>query len=384
MTQNELKSLFSRPERPNHSVLSVYLNVDQSQQANRNRGFETQLKETVSAIRKTIEDPAELERFKIAAHHIEDFVSAYQCAGRALALFFDTTDGFFRHEQLDVPLASQVRWNRELYLQPLAAAQDEFERFGVVLIDNAHRRLFSVFLGEVEEFIRGRFDVRKVRHIKTVGMDHLGSASHVQRKADEQIRANLREVVKDVDWLVQTNGVHSLVFAGASEITAELRTLLPKRLAMRVIGTVEIPIEAPARDVLDAVRPLTEAHERDTEVQTVKEVVTAAAKKQKAVAGLSRTLNAVNQARVWQLIYSDGFASPGFECSKCAALFSMERESCMNCGGKVLPVRDVVERAVEHTLRRGAKIEVVKGEARASLDSAGGIAAFLNARTASL
>src|SRR5262245_57466132 len=41
MTTNDLRSLFSRPERPTPSALSVYLNVDQSEQANLNRGFET-------------------------------------------------------------------------------------------------------------------------------------------------------------------------------------------------------------------------------------------------------------------------------------------------------------------------------------------------------
>jgi hypothetical protein len=35
-----------------------------------------------------------------------------------------------------------------------------------------------------EEHIREGFDHRKVRHTKTVGMNHMGSASHAQRKAD--------------------------------------------------------------------------------------------------------------------------------------------------------------------------------------------------------
>jgi peptide subunit release factor 1 (eRF1) len=40
-----------------------------------------------------------------------------------------------------------------------------------------------------------------------------------------------------------------------------------------------------------------------------------------------------------------------------------------------------VEHAIEHALRKGAKIEVVKGAASESLISAGGIGAFLRART---
>ena len=77
MTQSDLQLLFSHPERPYQSVLSIYLNVDQSRRSNQNRGFEQQLKDMISSIRATIHDAAEMERFVTAAHHIEDFVSAY-------------------------------------------------------------------------------------------------------------------------------------------------------------------------------------------------------------------------------------------------------------------------------------------------------------------
>jgi peptide chain release factor subunit 1 len=354
MTQSDLQLLFSRPERPHCSVLSVYLNVDQSQRSNWNRGFEKQLKNLTSSIRSTIHDAPELEGFTVAAHHIEDFVSAYEPGARGLVMFFDGLDGFFWHQELGVPIHSQARWDRELFSQPLANALDQFERYGVVLVDRSRLRLFTVFLGEIEEFVREGF----------------GPNVH------------LRRAIEDVDWLVQIKQVHRLVLAGTSEITSELRSLLPKRLALRVIGAVDVAVDAAARDVLAATLAIAVEYERSAEVQTVKEVVGAAARNEKTVAGLGRTLKAVNSERVWELIYSEGLASPGFECVKCAALFSLEKTSCPYCGGSVNPVSNVVERAVEHALRTGAKIEVVTGEASASLHKVGGIGAFLKARTA--
>jgi peptide subunit release factor 1 (eRF1) len=47
-------------------------------------------------------------------------------------------------------------------------------------------------------------------------------------------------------------------------------------------------------------------------------------------------------------------------------------------------VENVVERAVEHALRNGAKIEVVTGNAAAGLRAGGGIGAFLKTRTGTL
>src|SRR5438105_1953316 len=94
------QNLFSRPERQDDAVLSVYLNVDQSRQANLNRGFEKELRDLMASIRSSIHDAASLERFIRAAHHINGFVSTCEPHARGLALFFDDTDGFFWHKEL--------------------------------------------------------------------------------------------------------------------------------------------------------------------------------------------------------------------------------------------------------------------------------------------
>jgi peptide chain release factor subunit 1 len=365
-------------------VLSVYLNVDQARQANLNRGFEKRLKDMLSTIRTTIHDAPEIERFTAAAHHVTDFASAYAPHARGLAMFFDAVDGFFWHSDIDVPLHTDARWDSEAFSRPLANALDQFERYGVVLVDRTSMRLFSVFLGEIEELSSLRLGTERTRHIKTAGTDHIASASRIQHKADEQVRINLQRVVTLVDSFVQKNQVQRLILAGTSEVTSELRDLLPKRLSLRVIGTVDIFAGAPLEKVLAATLPIAGEYERDTEVQTVKEVVTAAAKHEHALVGLGHTLKAVNSERVWQLIYAEGFTAPGFECSKCSALFSLENPSCHYCGAAVRPISDVVERAVEHAVRNGVKIEVVTREAAAALAAAGGIGAFLKTRTASL
>ena len=131
--------------------------------------------------------------------------------------------------------------------------------------------------------------------------------------------------------------------------------------------------------------PIAAQFERDTEEALVTALVTSAAKSGRVVIGLGHTLHAVNQRRVWQLVYADGFHSPGYECPRCAALFSTETTSCPFCGSTVLPIEDVVERAVDHAIRKGVGIEVIRSEeAESSLMNAGGIGAFLRTRTASV
>jgi peptide subunit release factor 1 (eRF1) len=382
MTKNELQSLFSRPERSNATVLSVYLNVDQSRQANLNRGFETELNDLAVSIRQGINDPLEAERFDRAMQHVSDFAATYRPHARMLAMFFDTVDGFFWHQEFDLHVESTARWNRAIFSQPLANAVDQFEQYGVVLADRTTVRLFAAFLGEIQEDVRKDFGPARTRHIKTTGTDHIGSASQLQRKADEQVRSNLRQAVALVETFVQNRKLNRLILAGTTEVTSALQGLLPKGLSRIVIGTVNLPINATPRDVLQAVEPVAIEYERRDERKTVEEVVTIAAKSDKAVVGLDRVLEAVNFNRAWRLVYVDGLSAPGFECTQCAALFASQDASCSYCGGAVNAEENVVALAVEQAVRKGAIIEVVSRNAAASLQDVGGIGVLLKTRTA--
>ena len=381
MKQEDLSLLFARPARKRNCVLSLYLNVDQSEPANLNRGFETRLKEMASALRKSQKHGVEREALASALHRVTDFVSVYRAAGCALAVFVDDSDGFFWHGELPFRVTNEIRWDREPLLQPLANALDELESYGVVLADRTKFRLFGVQLGQIEEILSKEISAKRVRHVKRTGSEHAESSSRMQRKADNQVRSNLREMVRQVDRVIQSNRIRRLVIAGTPETTAELRDLLPARVALNVIGETPLRMDASPEQILKVTRPISEAYERRTEVERINQVITAAQKKERAVLGLGHTLHALNSGRVWELIYSAGFVTPGFECLECFALFSTQTPVCAYCGSKVAPVHNVVERAVEHAIRKQAKVEVVKGEASASLDSAGGIGAFLKTRT---
>ena len=385
LTTDDLHKLASRPERAEKIVLTLYLDVDQSKQANQNRGFEKQVKDMLSTVRGRIHHEGEMKAFEIASQRTEDFVARYHVSGRGLAIVFDASDGFFWNLEADFPICSDIRWGREVFVGPLAVAIDEYERVGIVLLDRANLRLFTMFLGEVEEHIQEGFNHRNVRHTKTVGMNHMGSASRAQRKADEQIRLNLRHVAKDMQVMLEQRGVRRIILAGSPEITTELRAILPKRLGSQVIGTADVATSATIEEIRTAAASVAEKFERDSEDALVTDLVTSAAKSRRVVTGLGHTLHALNQRRVWHLVYADGFHSPGYECPQCAALLSIDTTSCSVCGSAVTPIEDVVERAVDHAVRRGAIVEVIRSErAESSLMNAGGIGAFLRTRTASL
>jgi peptide subunit release factor 1 (eRF1) len=384
ITLSEIQTLASRPARPCTSVLTIYLDADQSRQANLNRGFENELRDMLTNVRNGISDDAELQRFQSAQKRVMDFFATYEIRARGLALAVDVSDGFFWSSDLDFPVRNEIRWDRCVFVQPLAVAIDENETVGVVLVDRANVRAFTMSLGRVREHIREKFDPKKVQHTKTAGMDHLGSAGRAQRIADEHVQQYLRHVTRNIDPLFELHGVRRIVLAGSPEITAALTMHLSKRLETRVIGRVDIPLGATLDEIQAAVAPIAERFERETEEALVTDLVTSAAKSKVAVVGVGHTLQALNERRVWQLLYVDGLYSSGYECPGCAALFSAETTVCSKCGSRLAAVANVVERAVDRAARIGARIEVVRSEKPESvLLNAGGMGAFLKTRTAS-
>jgi peptide chain release factor subunit 1 len=384
LTLNDIHTLASRPKRADTSVLTVYLDLDQSKQANLNRGFETQLKDMLAGVKERINDENEFSAFERARKRIESFVEQHGVGALGLALAFDASDDFFWYQELKFPVVNRARWDREVFVEPIAAALDEYERVGIVLLDRANLRLFTMCMGELQEHVRQTFDHKKVRHTKTVGMNNLGAASHAQRKADEEVRVNLRQMIKRLDHTTTEFNVHRIILAGSPQNTGQLRALLPKRLASRVIGTVDLAINATPEIVRNAAAALAENFEGQTEQVLVTDLITCAAKAGNVVNGLADTLDALNQGRVWQFVYAETFHAPGYECIECGALFSQEANSCSVCGSTLHPIENVVETAVHHAIGRGVKVEVIRGEkAESDLMKAGGIGAMLRSRTAS-
>jgi peptide chain release factor subunit 1 len=383
LTLNDIHTLAARLKRAEKSVLTVYLDIDQSNQANLNRGFETQLRNMLMPFKDSINDETELKRFELASQRIQNFVGQHSVSARGLVVVFDVYDGFFWSQELKFPVSNRSRWGRGVFVEPLAAAIDEYERVGIVLLDRANLRLFTMCVGELEEHVREAFDHRKVRHTKTVGMNNLGAAGRAQRKADEQVRLNLRQMIERIEPAVVQFSIHRLILAGSPEITAQLNVLLPKRLASQVIGTVHLDINATTAEIAKTAAPIAENFERQTEEALVTDLVTDASKGGPAVTGLAHTLHALNQGRIWQLVYAHSFRAPGSECAECGTLFSPETTSCLTCSSTIQPIENVVERAINRAVDQGVRVEVVRGEtAESELINAGGIGALLRTRTA--
>jgi peptide chain release factor subunit 1 len=375
LSKVDLESLMQREATPGSPVLSVFLDTDQSRQINIERGFEVVLKDMLREIRQKLDKEARQE-FDADAEQIRQFVADYRDVKRGLVVFCDASEKLFWHRELNVRVRNRARWDEPPFVGPLIEMLDEYERYAVVLTDRKQARFFTIFLGEIE--IRGRAEAdQDVTRVNEIGMDHIESQMTIQHKADQHAHLHLKNVAELTARLARVREFDRLILAGPVEATSELSGLLPKALRAKVVRQISLPLNGSDALVLEETLKVEGEIEREHETELVRQLIDAAPAHLKAVVKLAPTIQAIQEQRVWQLIYVDGFAPPGSQCGNCKALYAGEKATCDYCGQAVKGVSDFIGRAAERVLEMQGRVEEVRGLAAESLQQYGNIGAFL-------
>ena len=375
ISKRDLEDLMQREAKPGSPVLSIYLDTDQGKAINVNRAFEVILKNTLREVQQPLDKPRRKE-FEADAQRVLAFLEDYRDPKRGLVIFCDASEDFFWFRALGVGVRNGVWWRDTPHVRPLIELLDEHERYGVLLTDRGQARLFTIFLGEIEEHVQA-FAKADVTHVKTSGADHLRSQMNFQRKADEHAHSHLKHVAELMSRLARVHEFDRLILAGTVEATSQLYGLLAKPLRTRVTGKVSLPVETSEARVLEETLKIEAEVERKRETELVEELITVANKREKAVLGVDETLLALQERRIWQLLYADGLTARGSQCTKCEALLAKESEPCPYCGGSVRAVDDLIALAAAEVLQVQGKVEQVRGVAAERLKEVGSVGAFL-------
>src|ERR671918_23291 len=178
ISKNDIDELLERKPVPDSPVLSVYLDIDQSKAVNLNRRFQLSLNDMLRSIEGRLDEGA-LKSFSADADRARQYVSDLEPRAKGLILFCDDSENFLWAREIQALVRNRARWSDRAYILPLLEILDEYERYGVVLVDKAHARLFTIFIGEIEEHYDALAPA-SVKHVKTTGTDHLLSERRFQ------------------------------------------------------------------------------------------------------------------------------------------------------------------------------------------------------------
>ncbi len=342
-------------------VLSLYLNV------NPLRRTVEKYKLALRRLLASVEDqanPADAQRVT------RYFDFEYNWQGRGVACFSCQADGFWRAYPLFVPVEDSVFVNPRPYVKPLSNLLDNYARHGVAVVDREGVRLFTFFMGQLEE-ASGTFgeDVKRQR-----GGGR--SAARFQRAAEETVERNIKDAVEEAIHFFESSCKRIMV-AGTDENISQFRSQLPKMWQERVVGTFNVSANATPAEIGELALGVAQQAAVERERALIEQIVTAANKGGNAVMGLADTVAALQAGRVLQLVIAEGYEAPAFRCSNCGYLSVATATACNFCGGAMQAVPDVVNTLVRRTLEAGNNVVVVSQDDSASLGTFDQIGALL-------
>jgi peptide subunit release factor 1 (eRF1) len=271
----------------------------------------------------------------------------------------------------------------EPFLLPLVYALDEYERYGVVYVDQERWRVFEVFLGEIAE-VKDAFLALDTEAWRRLSLDapgrrfNLGGiarggagqdlfAKRLAAWEERFYKALAHELVRHVE----ERGFTRLLLMGPEEHTKLFLGYLPKRLKEKVVAelpSLPHPGASPG-EVLKRLEPVLEEVERQAEVRLLEELEEAYPKAAFGPEVLAR----VQEGRVelWVLpwhLEKEVYACDGLYLAEEAQALAY----CQNPEKKPLAVV-LPELAAGYA----AQLEFVRGEAEKRLLERGGMAALL-------
>jgi peptide subunit release factor 1 (eRF1) len=353
-------------------VLSAYLDLEPQRQPR--HAYRIVLEDLAKEIRSGL-DRKTREEFQADVTRVQEWLDGQEPHGNGVAVFVSEPRKFFQAHWLPVRVKDHLAWDLTPDVAPLLEVADEYERYAVALVENDRARLFTVFMGAIEESDSVRDKEVPPRHDKG-GV----SQSHFQHHHDLHVLWHLKRVAGRLAALFRRRAFDRLILAGPEEVTSELRPLLPDPLARRVAAVVPLETYANEREVLEKTLEIEAGVEREAEERLLQELFETAGAGGRATRGVAPTLEALWLGEVRTLVVADGAQGQGSECPNCGRLEPGNVATCPACGSAMRPVHDVVHRAMARTIEQAGRVEVVHGDAARRLLQAGGLGALLRFR----
>ncbi len=372
-------------------VLSLYLDLNPAKPENANRAYALRAKDAMKALKV----PQDLQERILE-------VLKNQVLEAKTAVFFASEKVFETLLlQVELPLVSSLKTTflgekesrfftdgalahyGEPFLLPLIYALDEYERYGVVYLDQERWRVFEIFLGEVQEVSDAFLALdteawRRLsldapgRRFNLAGISRGGAGQDLFAKRlaawEERFYKNLSH---ELEKLTEERGFTRLILMGPEEHTKLFLGYLPKRLEEKVVAllpSLPHPGVSPGQ-VLKRLEPVLEEMERKGEVELLKKLEEAYPK----VAFGLEVLERVQEGRVELWVLPWHLDQTVYACD--GIFFPDEARALAHCQNpEAKPLAVVLP---ELATGYAAKLEFVRGEAEKQLLERGGMAALL-------
>ncbi len=346
--------------------LSVYMKSSSAAELDSSRSF---IASRFRAMDKSL--PADLRQaFRSTMSLVEESVASSSWKGERSRVIFAAEPLSFLHVyRLGLDMEPLVVLDSSPFLLPLARMRDDYEDYGLLLLDPQEARLFTIRSRLLQETSQSSIDLMN-KHKK-------GGWSQMRfsRLRKGAIKSFLAEVVEDLLHLEGLENMRGLVIAGPAEAKIEIMEMLPFQIKEKVLGLLDAPMGTTPADLVEMGDRVALEKERASGRERSAELRSAVLRGQLYASGADPVRDALLQGRVKSLLLLDGFEIPGWICESCQYFQEgSQPESCPRCNGRTSRV-NLLEELYELAQKTGAEVEFVEEDE--FLRSLGGVGAIL-------
>lgn len=311
----------------------------------------------------------EIDRDRILAWLEEEL----DASTRGVAIYASHGDGLWEAVSLHVPFDEHGLAIGPLpVLYPLVELMDRWPSHVVCVADVREALLLVCRLGEVlvEETRAAPTPLHQTRN---AGWAEVSMGGWLE----EHVHEHARELVEHLKRVARDFKAEYVILGGDEPMLSELVHHAERVFEGKIIGPEHFERFAQTHDVLAKVTPLLLQREVEDSQRAADAIVGRFREGGAAVAGLDRTIAALNRADVDVLLLAARWSGEtGWQCSTCRALGRQPvPRDCPYCGSPLPDEVDLREAMVRRAERVGRKVEVV--ESPSQLDAFDGVGATL-------
>ena len=259
---------------------------------------------------------------------------------RGLAIFASADQGLWKVVTLPVRLPNLITVAAKPHLATLASVINQYDYYCTVVVDRRKARIFSVYMGEIEESF-GIFEDNVPDQVKGgewAGLRQTKIAHHIE----DHLARHLKRVSNKTLAYYKARKFKHLLIGGSKEVIPKFKEVLHPYLKERVSGEFIADPDTSINSILKKSKGCEEGFEFEREKKLIERVLGEDSEGKKAVTGLDDTVRAMERGQVFKLLIPQNTSIGGYLCSEGHYVSEKDVKRCPICKRGLQSEKDVI------------------------------------------
>lgn len=373
ISRQDIQRLLHRPDG-GPPILSVFL--DMSVNSENKRTYDVFLNQRRAQYVELRSDRENHHREALGAafERVQNWIDeSFDEANKGVAIYTEIGGDWLEGIQFPIPVRNRTAIAPWPVIGPLAQVVETHRRHGVIVVDREHLTMLAIYLGT--PLIRHEVETQPYPAPHDVQAGGYSAKDYQKRKAEE-VRHFFKEFALEVAEFDRRYTTDDLVLLGTEDNTSRFMEFLPAELQAKVVHVGPAPVVAGNAEILERVAPIFQEQVEREVAGAVGVLRDRIANGHLAVAGVSGTLQQLQEGKLDTLVVSRDLEHEGARCLRCGFYLARSDSACPYCGGQLEVGVDVAEAMVRMAEEQEISVAFADPESVVDIGGVGGLLKF--------